>query len=68
MKYSEITELSDAELEERVKTERDVLQKLKFAHAISPIENPMKLKATRKVIARLRTELNTRKKAQQQKS
>ena len=47
MKNSEIRALS-------------VMQKLKFAHAISPIENPMKIKETRKLIARLETELKAK--------
>lgn len=60
MTYAEIRELSIEELEERVKTEKQVLQKLRFAHAISPIENPMKIKGTRKLIAQLNTELRAR--------
>ncbi|HHL51847.1 MAG TPA: 50S ribosomal protein L29 [Flammeovirgaceae bacterium] len=38
-------------------SEKEILQKLKFAHAISPIENPMKIRATRRLIARLYTAL-----------
>jgi len=33
------------------------LQKLKFAHAISPIENPMKISLAKRLIARMNTEL-----------
>jgi large subunit ribosomal protein L29 len=40
--------------------EKRNLQKLKFAHAISPIENPMKIRATRRLIARLNTELRAK--------
>lgn len=60
MKNEEIRSLTTEELKERIIAERDVLQKLRFAHAISPIENPMKIKVARKVIARLNTELKAR--------
>jgi len=39
--------------------------KMKMAHAVSPIENPMKLRGARKVIARLETELRNRMNQQQ---
>lgn len=57
MKNSEIRALSVEELEQKIKAEQEAMQKLKFAHAISPIENPMKIRATRKLIARLKTAL-----------
>ena len=57
-KNAEIKTLNLDELRERLKAERDNLQKLKFAHAISPIENPMKIRETRRLIARLKTQLN----------
>jgi len=43
------------ELNQKLDAEKEVMQKLKFAHAISPIENPMKIKETRKLIARIQT-------------
>jgi large subunit ribosomal protein L29 len=36
------------------------LRKMKFAHQVSAIENPMKMKETRKLIARLKTELRAK--------
>jgi large subunit ribosomal protein L29 len=36
------------------------LKKLKFAHAISPVENPSSIRLLRKDIARLKTELKKR--------
>ena len=33
---------------------------LKMAHAVSPLENPIQIKAVRKSIARIMTELNKR--------
>jgi large subunit ribosomal protein L29 len=58
MKNSEIRALTFEELSQKIVSEKEAMQKLKFAHAISPIENPMKLRATRKMIARLKTALH----------
>lgn len=55
MKNSELKSLSLEELRQRLDAEKESLTKLKFAHAISPIENPMKIKETRKLIARIKT-------------
>ena len=63
MKNSEIRALSIEELNEKINTEVDSLQKLNFAHSISPIENPMKIKQSRRLIARLKTALTARQRA-----
>ncbi len=55
-----LKELSTAEVQERLDVERDLLQKMKINHAISPIENPNKIKESRKIIARCLTELRRR--------
>ena len=60
MKNSEIKALSAEELAEKIRTEADSLQKLKFAQAISPIENPMKIRESRRLIAKLKTELRAK--------
>ena len=57
MKNSEITGLSKEELVAKIAEEKENLTKLKFAHAISAIENPSRIKKVRKDIARLNTEL-----------
>ena len=57
MKNSEIRALSVEELRQKIAGEKESLEKLRFAHAISPIENPMKLRESRKLIARLNTAL-----------
>ena len=57
MKYSEIISLTEEELRQKIQGEKDALEKLRFAHAISPIENPMKIRESRKLIARLQTAL-----------
>ena len=52
-----LKELSTAEVQERLDVERALLQKMRINHAISPIENPNKIKESRKIIARCMTEL-----------
>lgn len=64
MKNSEIKGLSLDELKNRLGAEYDAYQKLKFAHAITPIENPTRIKVTRKLIARLNTEIRAKEIAQ----
>ena len=63
MKNPEIKALSLEEIKERIVTEKENLQKLEFAHAISPIENPMKIRHTRRLIAKLNTEFSAKEKA-----
>jgi len=60
MKNQEIKALNANELKEKIAAETEGLQKLKFAHAISPIENPMRLRESKKLIARLNTELHAK--------
>lgn len=57
MTNEEIRGLNVSELKEKIISEREALRKIKFAHRISAIENPMKIKETRKLIARLQTVL-----------
>ncbi|WP_276089784.1 50S ribosomal protein L29 [Pedobacter sp. JY14-1] len=61
MKNSEIKGLSQEELIARIAEEKENLVKLKFAHAISAIENPSRISKVRKDIARLKTEVTQRK-------
>lgn len=60
MKNSEIKALNAAELKDKIASEREALRKLRFAHRVSSIENPMRLNSTRKLIARLSTELRVK--------
>jgi len=60
MKNADIKALSIAELNEKLGSEKETLRKLQFAHQVSAIENPMKLSETRKLIARLHTELTAK--------
>jgi len=60
MKQSVIRELGIIELKERLEEEEKQLLKMKLNHAVSPLENPMKIKFYRRLIARLKTEVRRR--------
>jgi large subunit ribosomal protein L29 len=60
MKKEEIKALSAEQLKDQIAAEEARLLKLKFAHAVSPIENPMRIREARKLIARLHTELTVK--------
>lgn len=60
MKQEVIKELSTNDLVERLDEEKKQITRLKLNHAVSPLENPNKIKAYRKTIARLNTELRKR--------
>ena len=65
MKNADIRALSAEALKEQIAAEQETLQRLKFAHAVSPIENPIRIKVSRRLIARLHTELTAKQKQQQ---
>ena len=60
MKQKEVKELSIDELNEKLLSFQKELSDLKMTHAISPIENQMKIKNLRKTIARINTELTVK--------
>jgi len=60
MKNAEIKAYNLDELKEKIGSESETLRKLKFAHQVSAIENPMKIRETKKLIARLKTELRAK--------
>jgi len=60
MKQEVIRELSTPELMESLETESKQLVKLKLNHAVSPLENPNKISAYRRTVARIKTELRRR--------
>lgn len=60
MKQEVIREMSTPELIERLDEEQTQLTKLKINHAVSELENPMKIGTYRKTIARIKTELRRR--------
>jgi large subunit ribosomal protein L29 len=52
--------LSDSDLKARLEEDKLRLKKLEFAHAISPLENPMTIRGVRRDIARVKTEIRKR--------
>jgi large subunit ribosomal protein L29 len=60
MKPAEIRELTNKEIEERIEAMETQQLKLQMNHAISPLDNPMKIVETRKDIARMKTVLTER--------
>lgn len=56
-----LKDMSDADLQARINEDQLRMKKLEFAHAISPLENPMSIRDLRRDIARLQTELQKRK-------
>jgi large subunit ribosomal protein L29 len=55
MKTSEIKELTVKEIVEKLQVEKENLVRLKLNHAVSPLDNPMKLQVSKRNIARLQT-------------
>ncbi len=53
--------MNEQDLKARIEEDSLRLKKLRFAHAISPVENPSSIRLLRKDIARLKTELKKRK-------
>ena len=60
MKQQEVVKLSNEELIVGFFKNKKKYNELKMAHAVSPLENPIQIKAVRKSIARIMTELNKR--------
>ena len=60
MKIAEINELQTSELQERLDVEEANFNQLKLNHSISPVENPSRIKETRRTIARIKTVLRQR--------
>ena len=60
MKTAEIKELSVKEIQDRIDVEVANLVKLKLNHTVSPLDNPMTIRRSRRTIARLKTILQLR--------
>ena len=60
MKVQVLTDMPENELQDLLVSEREKLIKMKMSHAVSPMENPLQIKFTRKTIARVMTELSKR--------
>ena len=62
MKIKEVKELETKDLVEKLENAKTALETLKLNHQVSPLENPSQIKAARRDIARMMTELNSRNK------
>jgi len=60
MKTTEIKELTVKEIVEKLQVEKENLVRLKLNHAVSPLDNPMKIQVSKRDIARLKTVLRER--------
>lgn len=56
----DLKSLSEQDLKTRIADYSQQLKRLRFSHAVTPVENPMTLRAQRRDIARLKTELKKR--------
>ena len=52
-----LKEMTESDIKARIEEDTLRLKKLEFAHAISPLENPMSIRSLRRELARLKTEL-----------
>ncbi|MEM1214768.1 MAG: 50S ribosomal protein L29 [Bacteroidota bacterium] len=59
-KYLELQEFSDDDLQAELDQTENIYQKMKFDHAITGLDNPLRLREVRRDIARLNTEIRRR--------
>jgi len=52
--------LNESDIRAKISEDEQRLKKMQFAHAITPLENPMTIRTLRKDIAKLKTELKKR--------
>lgn len=55
-----LKDLNESDLKARIQEDELRLKKLEFGHSISPLENPMNIRAVRRDLSRLKTELRKR--------
>ena len=55
-----LKDMNETDLKARIHEDELRLKKLHFAHAVSPLENPMNIRALRKDLARLKTQLRSK--------
>ena len=60
MKIKEFKELDVKELTEKLENAEAALDTMKLNHMVSPLENPSQIKAARRDIARMKTEIRLR--------
>ena len=60
MKQAEIKNLSAEDIQAKLAEAKAQFNKMKLAHKISPLENPIQIRDARRAIARLNTELTNK--------
>jgi len=58
MKQTEINKLSKEDLRDKLAEFQKQIEELKMTHSISPLENPLQIRSSRRVVARLKTALS----------
>ena len=59
-KYLELQDFSESDIQAELKATEQSFQKMKFDHAITGLDNPLRLREIRRDIARLNTEIRRR--------
>ena len=59
-KNDSLKDLTELELQDKLQAGRETLAKLRFSHAVSPVDNPAQLRSGRKNVARILTEMRRR--------
>ena len=60
MKQQEIIKMSTEDMKDQIANFSEQLAKMRLAHKVAPMENPIQIKNVRRSIARLMTELTNR--------
>ena len=60
MKNYEIRDISVQDLQNNIANNEKEIKRLEFSHSVSSIENPLQIRTTRRLLARLKTELRQR--------
>ncbi len=68
LKREDIRQLSFEDLKMRLEEDSGRLMKLRFNHAVNPLDSPIQLRFLRKEIARIKTEIRTRELAEATKT
>jgi len=63
LNQEDIKQFVTDDLVAKIESDKAELNKQKFNHAVTPLDNPVSIRAKRKDVARLMTELTARKKA-----
>lgn len=66
MKTNELKDMTAAELNEKLGELKQELFNLRFQHAVNQLDNPLRMKAVKKDIARIKTFLRQQESAVQQ--